>query len=80
MLLANQGTIFRKDSIRRQTLNPEPLSGEPAHETPWVDVYIKIKLMASMAEPGLNSEPQNIEFPTAEFLRMEPLRSVFFIK
>jgi len=57
MLLANQGTIFRKDSIRRQTLNPEPLSGEPAHETPWVDVYIKIKLMASMAEPGLNSEP-----------------------
>jgi hypothetical protein len=77
MLLANQGTIFRKDSIRRQTLNPEPLSGEPSHETPWVDVSIKIKLMASMAGPGLNSEPLNIEFPTAGFRRMESLRSVF---
>jgi len=27
-----------------------------------------------------NSEPQNIECPTAEFRRIESLHSVFFIK
>jgi hypothetical protein len=49
-------------------------------------VFLMIKLAASMAEPGLNSEPQNIEYRTAacdelsrvEFRRIESLCSVFF--
>jgi hypothetical protein len=28
-------------------------------------VFLMIKLAASMAEPGLNSDPQNIEYRTA---------------
>jgi len=37
-----------------------------------------IKLGALAA--GLNSEPQNIEYRTAEYRRMVSLRSVFFLK
>jgi hypothetical protein len=34
-----------------------------------------LKSAASMAGSGLNSEPQNIEYRTAEFRRIESLRS-----
>jgi hypothetical protein len=33
---------------------------EPSYEFPPVDIYIAINSAASMAETGLNSEPQNL--------------------
>jgi len=53
------------------------VANKNSYETPQVDVSIWIKSAASMARPGLNSEPQNFEYRTAEFRRMESLRSVF---
>jgi len=49
------------------------------YETPWIDVSIWIQSTVSIAGFGLNSEPQNIEYRTAEFRSMVSLRSVFFI-
>ena len=43
-----------------------------------VEVSILIKLTASMAGVELNSEPQNIEYRTAEYRREDSLCSVFF--
>jgi len=40
-------------------------------------VFFSVRLDALAA--GLNSEPQNIEYRTAEFRRMESLRSFFLI-
>jgi len=55
------------------------LRPEHAYETPQINVSIAIKSAAPMADPGLNSEPQNNEYRTAEFRRVESLRYVFWI-
>jgi len=66
---------FQVSGVRKASR--EILKPEQYYETPQVNVSIAMISAASMAGPGLNSEPQNNEYRTAEFRRLVSLRSIF---